>query len=206
MTSQHDRDSRELRELCAQRDAARATVRQQAERIAELEAERDQHKHTATSLLALLADIRMACGDNGKRMQPELVEFIGAMKAQRDQLRAEVIANRERDALKLAALHIHSEMRSIVQAGGSNEAIGREFRKRVILDVEDEVVKLRAEVERLRPNAERYEWLRDNLESEWAICEWQDDPDGLGYYRDARASHIVDAAIDLARTTHKETE
>lgn len=38
MTSQHDRDSRELRELCAQRDAARATVRQQAERIAELEA------------------------------------------------------------------------------------------------------------------------------------------------------------------------
>ena len=38
MTSQHDRDSRELRELCAQRDAARATVRQQAERIADLEA------------------------------------------------------------------------------------------------------------------------------------------------------------------------
>lgn len=64
---------------------------------------------------------------------------------------------------------------------------------------------LLAEVERLRPNAERYEWLRDNLESEWAICEWQDDPDGLGYYRDARASHIVDAAIDAART-HKETK
>lgn len=64
---------------------------------------------------------------------------------------------------------------------------------------------LRAEVERLRANAERYEWLRDNLESEWAICEWQDDPDGLGYYHDARAPHIVDAAIDAART-HKETK
>lgn len=63
---------------------------------------------------------------------------------------------------------------------------------------------LRAEVERLRPNAERYEWLRDNLESEWAICEWQDDPDGLGYYRDARAPEFVDATIDQARTTHKE--
>lgn len=63
---------------------------------------------------------------------------------------------------------------------------------------------LRAEVERLRANAERYEWLRDNLESEWAICEWQDDPDGLGYYRDARASHIVDAAIDATRA-HKDT-
>lgn len=63
---------------------------------------------------------------------------------------------------------------------------------------------LRAEVERLRPNAERYEWLRDNLESEWAICEWQDDPDGIGYYRDARAPEFVDAAIDQARTTHKD--
>ena len=65
-------------------------IRQQAERIAELEVDRDQHKATATSLIALLADIRMACGDNGLRMQPELVEFIGAMKAERDQLRAEV--------------------------------------------------------------------------------------------------------------------
>lgn len=90
MTSQHDRDSRELRELCAQRDAARATVRQQSARIAELETERDQHQHTATSLLSLLADIRKACGDNGKRMQPELVEFIGELTTERDQLRAEV--------------------------------------------------------------------------------------------------------------------
>ena len=63
---------------------------------------------------------------------------------------------------------------------------------------------LRAEVERLRADAERYRWLRDNLESEWAICEWQDDPDGLGYYRDARAPEFVDAAIDRARTTHKD--
>ena len=58
---------------------------------------------------------------------------------------------------------------------------------------------LRAEVERLKPNAERYEWLRDNHESDWAICEWQDDPDGLGYYRDARLPSIVDTAIDTAR-------
>ena len=130
-------------------DDAVDLLRQQSARIAELETERDQHQHTATSLLSLLADIRKDCGDNGKRMQPELVEFIGELTTERDRLRAEVIANRERDALKLAALHIHSEMRSIVQAGGSNEAIGREFRKRVILDVEDEVVKLRAEVERL---------------------------------------------------------
>ena len=70
--------------------------------------------------------------------------------------------------------------------------------------VEAERDQLRAEVERLRADAERYQWLRDNLESEWAICEWQDDPDGLGYYRDARAPEFVDAAIDHARTTHKD--
>lgn len=56
---------------------------------------------------------------------------------------------------------------------------------------------LRAEVERLQPNAERYEWLRDNHEGQWAICE--DNSDGLGYYRDARLPSIVDAAIDTAR-------
>lgn len=68
----------------------------------------------------------------------------------------------------------------------------------------EQIDQLRAEVERLRADAERYEWLRDNHESEWAICEWQDDPDGLGYYRDARAPEFVDAAIDAARTTHKD--
>lgn len=126
MTSQHDRDSRELRELCAQRDAARATVRQQAERIAELEA----RVHTCGPTCSKAGCINRR------------------LTAQRDQLRAEV--------------------------------------------------------ERLRADAERYQWLRDNLESEWAICEWQDDPDGLGYYRDARAPEFVDAAIDHARTTHKD--
>lgn len=126
MTSQHDRDSRELRELCAQRDAARATVRQQAERIAELEA----RVHTCGPTCSKAGCINRR------------------LTAQRDQLRAEV--------------------------------------------------------ERLRADAERYQWLRDKLESEWAICEWQDDPDGLGYYRDARAPEFVDAAIDHARTTHKD--
>lgn len=60
------------------------------DQVAELSAERDQHQATATALIALLADIRKACGDDGKRMQPELVEFIGAMSTERDQHRAEV--------------------------------------------------------------------------------------------------------------------
>ncbi len=31
--------------------------------------------------VALVADIRFACGDNGKRMQPELVDFIRGLAA-----------------------------------------------------------------------------------------------------------------------------
>lgn len=38
--------------------------------LAALEAARED------ACVALVADIRFACGDNGKRMQPELVEFI----------------------------------------------------------------------------------------------------------------------------------
>ena len=36
------------------------------------------------SVLGLLADIREACGDNGKRMQPELVEYIRELKGKVD--------------------------------------------------------------------------------------------------------------------------
>ena len=36
------------------------------------------------SVLGLLADIREACGDNGKRMQPELVEYIREIKGKAD--------------------------------------------------------------------------------------------------------------------------
>ena len=48
-------------------------------------------------------------------------------------------------------------------------------------------------------DAARYRWLRDNTDSDWAICEWNtDESDGIGYYRDARAPNIVDAEIDAA--------
>lgn len=59
------------------------------------------------------------------------------------------------------------------------------------------IAELEAEVERLRVDAERYEWLRDCLESDWAICEWS--YLDHRYYRDARESSIVDSAIDAAR-------
>ena len=49
-----------IRELLAERDALAAA----------LEAARED------ACVSLVADIRFACGDNGTRMQPELVEFI----------------------------------------------------------------------------------------------------------------------------------
>lgn len=64
---------------------------------------------------------------------------------------------------------------------------------------------LRAEVERLKPNADRYEWLRDDLDSDWSICKWGDDPIyGAGYYRPDHLPVVADAMIDHARTTHKD--
>jgi len=76
-----------------------------------------------------------------------------------------------------------------------------------IASLEAERDQLLAEVERLRPNALRYEFLRDDINSDWAICEWShDEPDGIGYYRDARAPDVVDAAIDLAIEAAKEAK
>lgn len=37
-----------------------------------------------TGLLMLIADIREACGDNGKRMHDELVEYIRELKRKAD--------------------------------------------------------------------------------------------------------------------------
>ena len=53
-----------------------------AEAAAALEAARED------GCVALVADIRFACGDNGKRMQPELVEFIRGLAADAERFRA----------------------------------------------------------------------------------------------------------------------
>ena len=103
--NQHDRDSRELRELCAQRDAARATVRQQAERIAELEAERDNlHTTMFAAAVAIQAHWDAHCDAEGygpSHLMHRLERGIASrysydaktlqrVEAERDQLRAEV--------------------------------------------------------------------------------------------------------------------
>lgn len=54
------------------------------------------------------------------------------------------------------------------------------------------------ELSQAEKDARRYRFLRDDLDSGWAICEWCDDHDGIGYYRDGRAPGVVDAAIDAA--------
>jgi hypothetical protein len=49
--------------------------------------ERDALREDAC--VALVADIRFACGDNGKRMQPELVEFIRQLARDAEKWRAQ---------------------------------------------------------------------------------------------------------------------
>lgn len=51
------------------------------EAAAALEAARED------ACVSLVADIRFACGDNGKRMQPELVEFIRGLAADAERYR-----------------------------------------------------------------------------------------------------------------------
>lgn len=56
-----------------------ATVLAMAARIEELETDLQLAYETQHDLLHLIAEIRHACGDNGKRMQDELVEYVGEM-------------------------------------------------------------------------------------------------------------------------------
>lgn len=73
----------------AQGHEARKQAQAQAGELkdAVLRAETKAEQYANASLLTLLADIRFACGDNGKRMQPELVEHIKAITADAERYR-----------------------------------------------------------------------------------------------------------------------
>ena len=112
--SQHDRDSRELRSLCAQRDAARETVRQQAERIAELEVTQagimqaitdpeNQPSQYGTVTLDYLSDKLK----EWERRWAKRDEQADKATAERDQLRAEVERLRA-DAERLNHIEKHA--------------------------------------------------------------------------------------------------
>lgn len=53
---------------------------------------------------------------------------------------------------------------------------------------------LRSAIQEVVRDAERYRWLRDDGDSDWAICQWH----GGDYYCEGRAAAVVDAAIDAA--------
>lgn len=59
--------------------------------------ERNDLEAQYASLLSLLADIRIACGDNGKRMQDELVAYISELAQDKARLDSGCIKTRERD-------------------------------------------------------------------------------------------------------------
>jgi len=67
------------------------------------------------------------------------------------------------------------------------------------VEAEAERDQLRAEVERLKPNAERWEYALNS--EEFAVCEW-----GTVFGEPCWVPISEESAIDAARTTHKETE
>lgn len=54
-----------------------------------------------------------------------------------------------------------------------------------------------AALDEAQQDAARLQWLL-SCAGDWAICEWSEDADGLGYYRDSRDPSTVRAAIDAA--------
>ena len=104
----------------------------QQARIAELEAllqsasadcnatanERNELRTQNASLLSLLADIRAACGDNGKRMQDELVAYIGELEQD-----AANAAAAERERIKKICGDVIDEWFNC--AGGADEVLRR---------------------------------------------------------------------------------
>lgn len=83
----------ETRMIEAEQRAERAEVR-----VAELEAENARLRDEAASALALLARMRAACGDDGRRMQGELEAYLRELRAD-----AERVAALERDVARAQA-------------------------------------------------------------------------------------------------------
>lgn len=69
-------------------------IEQQAAEIAALKAAQDENR-----LICLLVDLRYALGDDGKRMQEELVPFASALRADADAFRTAVDAGMTVDVM-----------------------------------------------------------------------------------------------------------
>jgi len=62
-------------------------LEQQAAQIEALRAEKADADATAASALRLVTDVRFALGDDGKRMQDELIEYARALRADAERMR-----------------------------------------------------------------------------------------------------------------------
>lgn len=131
-------------------------IRQQSERIAELEAERD---NLHTTMFAAAVEIHEHWD-----------------------------AHRDAEGYGPANL-MHRLERGIASLYG--------YDAKTLQRVEADRDQLRAEVERLKPNAERWEWIADgdNFDESFALLT---DP--------KLTTYELTRAVDAARTTHKETE
>ena len=137
-------------------DDAVDLIRQQSERIAELEAERD---NLHTTMFAAAVEIHEHWD-----------------------------AHRDAEGYGPANL-MHRLERGIASLYG--------YDAKTLQRVEADRDQLRAEVERLKPNAERWEWIADgdNFDESFALLT---DP--------KLTTYELTRAVDAARTTHKETE
>ena len=65
-----------------------ATLAEALESIQSLEARLEVEARTTWSLLSYLADLRFALGDDGRRMQDELLEYCRDLRSSKDTIQA----------------------------------------------------------------------------------------------------------------------
>lgn len=88
-------------------------------RVSELQAERDALANTdAGAALALLSRMRWACGDNGKRMQDELEDYLRGLAKDAARLDSGCIAIQERNEFgeEYTCLRTGLDLRAVIDA------------------------------------------------------------------------------------------
>lgn len=161
-------------------------------------------EHTDNSEAMRLADY--ARGDEYQRAAEDAVDLIrqqaeriAELEAERDNLHTTMLA-------AAVAIQAHWDAHCDAEGYGPSHLMHRlergiasryDYDAATLQRVETERDQLRAEVERLNPNAERWEWTADgnNFDEVFALLT---DP--------KLTTYELTRAVDAARTTHKETE
>ncbi len=124
--AQCDRMAQRIRELEAALDleakarvAAAEMAHEALESIQSLEARLEAEARTTRSLLSYLADLRFALGDDGRRMQDELLDYCRELRRNKDAIQAALGNGADEDAWRPGEHWADAAARKIRAARGA---------------------------------------------------------------------------------------